>query len=102
MAASDDDNFVDGLLIGAVVGTLVGGLLGFMLAPRRRPAVLGDSTLGTVEGDAPAPSGRSLDDARRVLEEKIAQLNRAIDETRSRLGAAPPAEPPPPQTQPEP
>lgn len=99
MIASDDDNFLDGLLIGAVVGTLVGGALGLMLAPRRRrpaepsrPPVAENGSTGLEE-----PHRRTIENARLVLEEKIAQLNRAIDETRSRLGTTPSSLSPPPE-----
>jgi TolA-binding protein len=96
---SDQDNFASGFVIGAFVGGVIGGILGATLASRRasnQPAaeLLRSSNLGDKrqQKDRKRPiQGASQPDielARRGLEDKIAQLNDAIDEARQRLGSA--------------
>lgn len=83
---SQKDGFSTGFLLGSIVGGLVGGTIGALLANRQQ------------EGDEPEvlrrvkarTQGRSSDaqgieSARQSLEEKIADLNGAIDEVRSSL-----------------
>lgn len=88
---SQQDNFAGGFIAGALFGGLVGGVIGALATARLKPA----------EGDTASRSLRpsrqsfeSLDDAteenmelaRRRLEDKIAQLNEAIDDVRQQLG----------------
>jgi len=85
---SQKDNFGGGFVIGSIVGGLVGGLLGALLATR-------DETSESKEnfnlngGDAPLDisSAESIEEARHGLEDKISQLNTAIDEVRQQLGS---------------
>jgi gas vesicle protein len=98
MAANDDDNFIDGVLIGAVVGTLVGGILGVLLAPRRRtlPAMAPEAkTSPETAAEMSESTNGSLESARRGLEEKLEQLNQAIEATRTKLTNNPGGDPPP-------
>ena len=96
---SQQDNFSTGFLLGAVVGGVVGGVLGSILVKR-----LPDDEV-TVEKreqlpEVKKPAKRPLrsapvnqeeqalansDTARRSLEDKIAQLNDAIDDVRDQL-----------------
>lgn len=94
---SQRDGFTSGFLAGVVVGGLVGGLVGAIAAGQR------DSD--TDEADQPLlntnlpetklskrrkrqmKSEESIEAARRSLEDKIAQLNMAIDDVRQQLGA---------------
>jgi hypothetical protein len=101
MAANDDDNFIDGLLIGAVVGTLVGGILGVLLAPRRRtlPAVTPETEASAQTEEMPESTNGSIESARRGLEEKLEQLNQAIEATRTKLTNNPGGDPPPTEPQ---
>lgn len=80
--------FSSGFIIGSIVGGVVGGLLGTVLANRNDKQ--------TIEQDSEKfPSGReiafsneeSIELARHGLEDKIAQLNLAIDDVTQQLGA---------------
>ena len=96
---SQQDNFSTGFLLGAVVGGVVGGVLGSILVKR-----LPDDEVRVDETDrlpeVKTPAKRPLrsaplnqqeresansDTARRSLEDKIAQLNDAIDDVRDQL-----------------
>jgi uncharacterized protein YcfJ len=90
---SDRDNFTGGLIAGAVFGSLVGGAIGFLLGSGGSQEISSDE-------NAPLPESKlnkiirrklkseeeKIETARRTLEEKIAQLNEAIDEVRFQLG----------------
>lgn len=92
---SQQDNFAGGFFLGAIVGGAVGGVLGALLASRRLSELPEDeanakSNLSDVKAEkgkkrlSPANS-QSIEAARRSLEDKIAQLNEAIDDVRQRL-----------------
>lgn len=94
---SQQDNFSSGFLLGALVGGVVGGVLGSILANRIEPD--GEESEAKSLGDlkpkastkrslrvAPSESFEvSAESARRSLEDKIAQLNDAIDDVRDQL-----------------
>ncbi|AGY57340.1 hypothetical protein [Gloeobacter kilaueensis] len=92
--SGEQDGFLDGLVTGAVIGAVVGGVLTGLLMPRLRRDRTAEPE--SVPQQPVAPS--SLEDARRVLDEKIAELNQAIEQTRDRLTStsAQPDEPPDP------
>lgn len=92
---SQQDNFFGGFILGTVVGGVVGGVLGVLVSSRLS------------RGDAPKeemfqkleqrplkgrrsvlrpPTEQTIEVARRGLEDKIAQLNDAIDDVRLQLG----------------
>ena len=95
---SQQDNFSTGFLLGAVVGGVVGGVLGSILVKR-----LPDDEVTVEKNDRlpdvkpakrplrSAPVNReetiaaNSEIARRSLEDKIAQLNDAIDDVRDQL-----------------
>lgn len=79
---SQRDGFGAGFIAGAVFGGVVGGVFGAVLASRG----LNKTEKPMLEGE----SNQSLDEnqmetARRSLEDKIAQLNLAIDDVRQQL-----------------
>jgi hypothetical protein len=96
---SQQDNFSGGFLLGAILGGLAGGALGAMLANRRpegqsedapqpkstkRPLrVAGQSSPSS--SPAGVEDGADIEAARHSLEDKIAQLNDAIDDVRHQL-----------------
>lgn len=84
---SQRDGFAGGFIVGAIVGGIVGGVLGTVLSSRKGNKISDrdDSLLkqGT-EFNLNTEEGMEL--ARRNLEEKIAQLNLAIDDVRQKLG----------------
>ena len=92
------DNFVGGFFLGTLVGGAIGGILGALVATRQKtdaePDTATNGAGNSLEGQPirrrilQAPNGH-LDDmemARRSLEDKIAQLNDAIDDVRHQLG----------------
>lgn len=96
---SQQDNFVGGFLLGTVVGGVVGGVIGAIAASRLSQAEPANSEesfarkqVNKKEGKVPkkrllkTPTEQNMEVARRGLEDKIAQLNDAIDEVRQQLG----------------
>jgi hypothetical protein len=91
---SQRDGFSGGFFLGTVVGGLIGGAIGALLATRQFGH--GDAEpegSKSLDLKSPrrkflkAPDGRAdVDIARRSLEDKIAQLNEAIDDVRQQLG----------------
>lgn len=88
------DGFTGGFLVGTLVGGIVGAVVGALVAVGRTADKDEASLLnsGTSEVKAGKANRRQLKDsdsievARRSLEDKIAQLNAAIDEVRTQLG----------------
>ncbi|MBD2464185.1 hypothetical protein H6G89_24590 [Oscillatoria sp. FACHB-1407] len=90
------DNFVGGFLTGAVVGGVVGGILGVLIASKvaNADAATSEETFPKLStkpnkgrrGQLKPPTEQSIELARRGLEDKIAQLNEAIDDVRQQLG----------------
>lgn len=88
---SQQDNFGSGFLLGTLFGGVLGGVVGAVVASRasRAPAPSERYSFdeGTdADGNPIAPSDEEMEIARRGLEDKIAQLNSAIDDVRQRLG----------------
>lgn len=95
---SQQDNFSGGFLLGALVGGITGGVLGALLASRRWGEEPAEEPRLNSEQPAPkinkakrrslkSANGYSdIEAARRSLEDKIAQLNEAIDDVRQQLG----------------
>ena len=92
---SQQNGFGSGFILGSVVGGVVGGLLGTILATRnqRQTIKLDDSRFksdrqrGYASRDREIfSSDESIELARHGLEDKIAQLNLAIDDVRQQLG----------------
>jgi gas vesicle protein len=86
---SNRDGFTGGFIAGALFGGVVGGILGTLLASNRSQEALPPDE--NVSGKnkkrmLKAPTEQSIEAARRGLEDKIAQLNDAIDDVREQLG----------------
>lgn len=85
---SNREGFTSGFLAGATIGGLLGGILGVVLANRlseetseeRQPEIRA-SRRRKVEQEA-----ERIEMARMGLEEKISQLNQAIDDVRQQVG----------------
>ncbi len=78
-------SFTVGMILGALVGGVVGAVVGAMLVDSSQEIDPAPSSLPQSEaldaGELP-----EVDAVRRSLEEKISQLNQAIDEVRQQLG----------------
>lgn len=83
---SQKDNFGSGFVLGSIVGGVVGGVLGTLLATRKETIV---TRKNSPEEGSPLQftSEESMEVARHSLEDKIAQLNLAIDEVRQQLNS---------------
>jgi gas vesicle protein len=93
---SQQDSFIGGFLAGTVVGSVVGGIVGVLIASKLANAEsstasepfskLEGKPTKARKGQLKAPTEQSIEAARRGLEDKIAQLNDAIDDVRQQLG----------------
>lgn len=92
--SNQGDRFLGGFVAGSLFGGLVGGLVGSYLVNRLGDRVLsedGDSdasiegTLKSARNLLRRSNDLSIEDAREGLEEKIAELNDAIDQAREQL-----------------
>jgi gas vesicle protein len=85
---SQQDNFFGGFVLGTIVGGVVGGIAGVLVSSRLAQE---EDGLKKVEGKGKRglkpPTEQTIEVARRGLEDKIAQLNDAIDDVRQQLGA---------------
>lgn len=93
---SQRDGFASGFLAGAIVGGLIGGVIGALVVAQRdvEEEKAEQPLLNTKRPEAKVLKGRKrqldseerIETARRSLEDKIAQLNTAIDDVRQQLG----------------
>jgi hypothetical protein len=86
---SQQDNFFGGFVLGTIVGGVVGGIAGVLVSSRLAQE---EDGLKKIDGKAKKrnlkpPTEQTIEVARRGLEDKIAQLNDAIDDVRQQLGA---------------
>ena len=93
---SQQGNFAGGFLLGSVVGGLVGGVVGVLVASRlsqqdeleqENALRLDKQGKGGKKGQLKASTEQNIEVARRGLEDKIAQLNDAIDDVRQQLSS---------------
>lgn len=88
---SQQNGFGNGFILGSIVGGVIGGLLGTVLANRHEESA-SESERETLPRQKPNSleigfnSEESMELARHGLEDKIAQLNLAIDDVRQQLG----------------
>jgi gas vesicle protein len=94
---SQQDNFAGGFVAGAVFGSIIGGILGVVLTSKRlnnelpseepflNPNLPESKTSKAKKRQLKASTEQSIEAARRGLEDKIAQLNEAIDDVRHQL-----------------
>ncbi|MCG8367894.1 MAG: hypothetical protein MJA27_31745 [Pseudanabaenales cyanobacterium] len=89
---SQSDNFAGGFVAGALVGGIMGGIVGVLVTSRlNRESNQSDSFKLAQDQEQPERSLQGISEermevARRGLEDKIAQLNEAIDDVRQQLG----------------
>ena len=86
---SNRDGFASGFVLGATLGSFVGGVLGVVLASRLTNEENSEALPEVrVKRSKPAKlTGDNMETARLSLEDKIAQLNQAIDDVRQQLGS---------------
>lgn len=87
--SQQQDNFMGGFLLGTIVGGVLGGMTA-VLASSRFANRESSADRGADESDplrSGQAGGRSVESTRRSLEDKIAQLNEAIDGVRQQLNS---------------
>jgi len=85
---SQKNGFGSGFVLGSIIGGIVGGVLGTVLATRSdRESELDREILSKKNNNEISfGSEESIELARHGLEDKIAQLNLAIDDVKQQLG----------------
>lgn len=88
---SQSSNFTSGFFLGALLGGLVGGVAG-VLATNRISRNDSDDKINQLSEDikqnlSEMSSDDRMETARRGLEDKISELNVAIEEVRQQLGS---------------
>ncbi|MDJ0707557.1 MAG: hypothetical protein QNJ46_30140 [Leptolyngbyaceae cyanobacterium MO_188.B28] len=91
---SQSDNFAGGFLAGSLFGGIIGGIVGVLVTTRLNRESNESDSFKLAQDEDQSQSGRTLQGmseermeiARRGLEDKIAQLNEAIDDVRQQLG----------------
>ena len=87
---SQKNGFGNGFILGSIIGGVVGGLLGTVLATRNEQQISeSDGEVLPRQGNSKISFGseESIELARHGLEDKIAQLNLAIDDVRQQLSS---------------
>jgi hypothetical protein len=86
---SQKEGFSSGFILGSIVGGVIGGVLGTLLASRAQRSQQFSEQQELLEaGNQPQfTTEASIEKSRRSLEDKIAQLNSAIDDVRHQLGS---------------
>jgi hypothetical protein len=84
---SNRDGFSGGFIAGAAIGGLVGALLGVILVRRAETSIDEISEVKAGKGKNYPIETERIETARLGLEDKIAQLNQAIDDVRLQLGS---------------
>ena len=87
---SQKNGFGNGFILGSIVGGVIGGVLGTLLANKSEQRSSVDNRYQeSLEGGTEVrfDSEESIEMARHGLEDKIAQLNLAIDDVRQQLGS---------------
>lgn len=82
---SEKDNFAGGFLLGTIIGGVVGGVIGAIAS--RKVNQLGHNTDSDSDFNSNGfpKNNENIETARLSLEEKINQLNHAIDDVRVTL-----------------
>ena len=83
---SNKDNFGIGFLLGTIFGGIVGGVIGTLIASKNKENLEEqNNTLGTKNIQNKVRNTEDIIETKSNLEEKINQLNHAIDEVRFTL-----------------
>jgi hypothetical protein len=88
---SQQGNFAGGFLLGTLVGGVLGGVIGALTANRLQAEPEDASAFSRLSEDlqrnlADATPEERMELARRGLEDKISQLNAAIEDVRQQMG----------------
>lgn len=87
---SQKNGFGNGFILGSIVGGVIGGVLGTLLANKsEQRSSMENRYQDSLEASTEVrfDTEESIEMARHGLEDKIAQLNLAIDDVRQQLGS---------------
>jgi predicted nucleic acid-binding Zn-ribbon protein len=85
---SQKDGFAGGFILGSILGGVIGGVIGTIAASRTNArSQLEDASALRADANDRLNSQENIEFARRSLEDKISQLNLAIDDVRGKLNA---------------
>ncbi len=85
---SQQNGFGSGFILGSLIGGVVGGVLGTVLTTRNDKRLANQDDSRVARGKEISFSREeSIELARHGLEDKIAQLNLAIDDVKQQLGS---------------
>ncbi|NBO32411.1 MAG: hypothetical protein EBV05_12730 [Cyanobacteria bacterium WB6_1B_304] len=82
---SQRQGFTGGFLLGAVLGGAIGGIIGALVSSGLNNSQTGGSLEEGEDGQLPLQSQLGMEAARQNLEDKIAQLNQAIEVVRQQV-----------------
>lgn len=83
---SEKDNFGGGFLLGAIIGGVVGGVIGTVIANKNnKKSDNWEDELNVKNSEYSNFDSEKIEHSRMSLEEKINQLNNAIDEVKISL-----------------
>jgi gas vesicle protein len=84
---SDKDNFGTGFILGTVIGGVVGGVIGTIIANQTKDKTnkIERESNFKINGHSSFDNKDEIENARLSLEDKINQLNHAIDDVRVTL-----------------
>jgi hypothetical protein len=84
---SERSGFAGGFILGAIIGGIVGGVVGTVVTQNKKASLRSrDQSLLDREESFDFDTEEGIEETRRTLEDKIAQLNSAIDDVRQQLG----------------
>lgn len=84
---AQQNGFGSGFVLGTLIGGVVGGVLGTILATRKDRQIADTSNSEQKAQEISFGTEERIELARHGLEDKIAQLNLAIDDVKQQLGA---------------
>jgi gas vesicle protein len=83
------DGFAGGFILGSILGGVIGGVIGTLVAAKTNKNLEGESEKRLLKNNSEPRFNEeeNIEVAKRSLEDKIAQLNSAIDDVRQQLGS---------------
>ena len=83
---SNKDNFGSGFILGTIFGSIVGGIIGTLIASKNKENLEGQNNSSGIKNlQYTVGNAEDIIETKSNLEEKINQLNHAIDEVRFTL-----------------
>ncbi len=87
---SNKDGFASGLIVGTALGSIFGAIVGVLLTDRANKTTDSEPNKLKPSEKKAKLTAEKMEKARLSLEDKIAQLNQAIEDVRLQIGTVPP------------